>query len=100
MLGKQVLDAARHPFVTVNGRFLESRGDRTIVRATLHVRGAAKQIEVPVKVRGTDDQLVATGTMTLRQTEFGIEPFSVLGGALVVRDELSLEFSITARAKE
>lgn len=41
-----------------------------------------------------DEQVLIKGTMTLRQTELGLEPFSVLGGGLKVADQLEMHFSL------
>ncbi len=39
----------------------------------------------------------ATGEFFVRQTDFDIKPISVLGGGLVVKDELKFSFDILAR---
>ena len=51
---------------------------------------------VPVEFEISEHALHATGTLRLRQTDFGIDPFSVLGGALTVQDELALTFEVRA----
>jgi len=40
--------------------------------------------------------LTARGTLRLRQTEFGMVPFSVAGGSIQVADEMELAFEIVA----
>ena len=41
--------------------------------------------------------LRASGEFTVRQTDYGIKPVSVAGGALKVKDELKFSFDIVAR---
>src|SRR5258705_415429 len=38
-----------------------------------------------------------TGAAKFKQTEFGIKPVSVAGGSVKVKDELRIEFEITAK---
>jgi hypothetical protein len=38
--------------------------------------------------------------LTLRQTDFGIAPLSVLGGAIQVKDAVDLSFRLHARPLE
>ncbi len=41
--------------------------------------------------------VLANGAFTVKQSDFGIKPFAVFGGALSVKDELELKFAISAR---
>jgi hypothetical protein len=52
---------------------------------------------VPASVRIDDAQLDIAGRLELNQTDFGITPFSILGGAIAVQDRLGLSFRIRAR---
>jgi len=42
------------------------------------------------------DRLRASGELTLRQTDYGIELVSVAGGALKVKDEVKVSFDLIA----
>jgi hypothetical protein len=44
--------------------------------------------------------LRASGEFTMRQSDYGIKPISVAGGALKVKDELKFSFEMVARKKE
>jgi hypothetical protein len=50
-----------------------------------------------VTVTSSSDEFSASGKLKLRQTDFGVKPLAVLGGALQVQDEFDLAFSIRAR---
>ncbi len=56
--------------------------------------GTKRRLAVPARIVADGDAWRVTGTFTLRQSDFGITPFSVLGGALAVRDELDLSFDL------
>jgi hypothetical protein len=53
---------------------------------------------VAVRVYPNGDTLRAQGDATLRLTDFRIEPVSVAGGMLKVKDEVKLTFDIVARS--
>jgi len=63
---------------------------------TLH--GVTKRIAVPVTASITPQQLRATGKYTLRQTDFGIKPYSAAGGTVKVKNEVVVHFDIVAKA--
>jgi polyisoprenoid-binding protein YceI len=102
MVGPKVLDAARFPAIefrstAVSGR---SRGPGiwdVEVRGDLTLHGVTRGVVLPLRVEASADALVASGTATLKQRDYGIEPVSV-AGVVKVKDELRLDFRITARA--
>ena len=91
------LGAAEHPFVRVGIAKGATDGpdDPLSVAITLH--GATRTQQVPMQVDVRGDVVAVTGRLSLRQTDFGIEPLSVLGGALQVQDVVNLRFDIRAR---
>jgi len=92
MLGP-VLDAQRYPVVTLHA---ERSGDGPLrVAVTLH--GVTRWLELPAAVQVDAHQVTAQGTARLKQTDFGITPFTVGGGLLAVDDELVVRYRIVAR---
>jgi len=66
-----------------------------LVTVTLH--GASHSYPVTFELTGVGTaQLLATGTFSLRQSDYGIEPFSVLGGGLQVLDAVDIRFRLLA----
>lgn len=61
---------------------------------TLH--GTTRALEIPVQVDHGTDEINVSGRLALNQTDFGITPFSILGGAIQVQDRMELRFRITA----
>ena len=57
-------------------------------------------IDIPANVLVSEQQIEASGNATVRQTDLGLEPFSVGLGALSVRDELELKFRLIARPSQ
>lgn len=95
MLDK-VLEVQQFPFslIRVNGNGESSAGAQLAVAITLH--GTTRTFSVPMQVEATGDKMRVTGSIEFNQSDFGIVPFSILGGAIQVKDELSLRFAISA----
>lgn len=87
-----VLEADRFPYIRL--RIEERDAERLPVALTLH--GRTRQLAVPATLRLGPQMLSASGSFRVQQTDFGIEPFSVLAGALRVADRLDVTFEIRA----
>jgi len=92
MLGP-VLEAQRYPVVTLHAQ--QQADERLHLTVTLH--GTTRALALPATVRVDAAQVTASGTARLKQTDFGITPFSVGGGLLSVQDELEVRYHIVAR---
>jgi polyisoprenoid-binding protein YceI len=102
MVSDKVLDVAKYPTIAFRSRKIavETRSDsqarlRVVGDLTLH--GVTRPVEGPVDVDLSADRLVATGTVVVRQTHFGIEPVSAGLGTVKVKDELTVRYRFTAR---
>ena len=65
---------------------------------TLHGVSRPERIEALVNVLG--DRLTASGQGVIRQSDYGIKPVSIAGGALKLKDEIDLSFDIVARVNQ
>jgi polyisoprenoid-binding protein YceI len=90
----KVLDAERHPLVTVHAT-RGAAGQPLDVSITLH--GVTRGYRIPVDLRDDNGVMTVAGALTLNQTDFGLEPFSVMGGAMAVQDRMELRFALVAR---
>ena len=91
---EHVLDAGEYPFVLVGVRRIDN--DPAAVEVSIGLHGVTRVTRVPVQFDGGPDDRVVAGRLTLNQTEFGIAPLSVLGGAIQVQDAVDLRFRIRA----
>lgn len=89
----RVLEAERFPVVMLHAERL-GKADSVRLAVTLH--GVTRSFDVPTDITHTRGALTATGEMRLLQTEFGITPMSVMGGAMTVQDPMELKFRIVA----
>lgn len=93
MLGR-VLEADRFPLVALQVR--QTPGAAAL-RLTIALHGSTRTVEVPTRIEAGADSVAASGALRLRQSDFGITPMSVMGGAMTVLDTLELRFRIVAR---
>ena len=101
MLGPKVLDAGRFPAITFESTAVAGTGSspgayRLTVRGSLTLHGVTRPVALPLEVTVGPDGLTATGRMTIRQTDYGIDPVSV-AGVVKVKNELAIEYTIVAR---
>ncbi|WP_051958788.1 YceI family protein [Janthinobacterium sp. RA13] len=92
----RVLEAERYPWVSIDAR---RTGDKEVFEADITLHGVTRTLRLPVRIEQTVDgrRLQASGSLLLKQSDFGIVPFAVLGGAMAVQDQMELAFRITAR---
>lgn len=94
MLGR-VLDAERFPVVSLHA---ERRAGQP-VQLTITLHGVSRTVAAAATIEDSADGLTASGSLQLRQSDFGITPMSVLGGAMTVMDTLELRYRIVAKAR-
>jgi hypothetical protein len=99
LLRPEVLDGDRHPEIVVVASRILGSWQRPVVVARITLRGTTREIEVPVDLQRDPQRLLARGTLLIRQSDFGIVPFSVGGGAIQVADEVEVRFEIVAVAR-
>lgn len=96
MLRAEVLDVERYPEIVVHAGSLRGTWEQPTVAASVILKGRARAIEVPLAVVRKDHELVARGAFRLLQSDFGITPFSIGGGAIAVADGVDISFEIHA----
>lgn len=100
---EEVLESARYPEALfrstgISGLKDEGNGEYSLqLQGDLTLHGQTRSITIPLTLRSTPGQIRTTGRYTLKQTDFGIRPYSTAGGTIKVRNEVVIEFQITAR---
>lgn len=94
MLGPEVLDSQRFPEISFKSTSARRSVDgRWIVQGDLTLHGQTQPIKVEVEGR----QGHYLGSSILKQKDFGIQPVSVGGGTVKVKNEVKIEFEIFAK---
>jgi polyisoprenoid-binding protein YceI len=100
----EVLESAKYQKITFKSVSVsdvkQTGGDAYsfVVNGDLTLHGVTKRIAVPVAANVTPQQLRATGKYTLKQTDYGIRPYSAAGGTIKVKDEVVVNFNIVAKS--
>ncbi len=99
---EQVLEITKYPEIVIEGSkaSIEQTSDgrlRAEVEGQVTMHGVTRTQRVPAQVFMLGDTLRAQGEFQVRQTDFGITPVSVAGGALKIKDELKCSFDLLAR---
>jgi len=97
MLSETQLAAAEHPYIEIESIALSGPRWNPDVRARVQIRDAARTVHFPAAVFEDRDRLVVIANFTINLTDFGIEPFSALGGGLQVADSLVIRVRLTAQ---
>lgn len=97
MLGPGVLDAQAWPEIRVLARVDALTAQTASADIHLTLRGSARRYRIPVTIGPEGDGIAVSGQLVVRQSDFGITPYAVLGGALQVRDEVTIDFRIVGR---
>jgi hypothetical protein len=92
---RSVFDVEAHPFVRVRAVRVGAGVPDAI---TISVNGVQRTVPVTMQREDDEQRFVARGRFSVNQSDFGITPFSILGGALQVRDRVDIRFTIEARA--
>jgi len=98
MLSEQQLNAEIWPEIVLRSREVRGSLPDSTVQFDIAVRSHIYTLEVPVHVILADDRMTVTGSFQVNQTDLGLVPFSVMMGALQVKDQLDIRFTIVAEA--
>jgi len=91
MKGEQVLDSARFPEISFQSTSVEPAANGHFnVRGDLTLHGKTLPVQVPVSVEGGR----YSGSVKLKQTDYGMTPVRIAGGTVRVKDEIEVSFQI------
>ena len=98
LLSEALLDGAAYPEIRLRATDVTLGADGGYdVGVEITLKGRAHIVRVPVKISRGEGELKASGEFKLKQSELGLKPFSVAMGTLVVLDEMTIRFEVTAR---
>ncbi len=94
MKSDKVLDVQRFPEIRFGSTSITPQGGgRYQVRGDLTLHGTTRPVEFPI----TFSKDRYTGSVKLKQTDFGIAPVSIAGGTVKVKDVIEVVFVIVPR---
>jgi len=105
IMNEQVLEMAKYPDILYEASIASiQRLENALYSATLDgnlsFHGVTRTQPVTARIVELGEMLRASGEFTLRQSDYGIKPISVAGGAMKVKDELRFSFEMIARKSQ
>ena len=100
---RRTLEARRHPQIVFHSRTAATELvgpdiHHVKVSGALELHGVRRPLDVSAQVFVEGDSLRIQGACTLRQTDYGLVPFSLGDGTITVADEVTLAFDLIATA--
>lgn len=93
----KVLEVERFPTMHLHVDALAGEAPRVTAKVDIVLHGVKRALEVPIEIdRPSADALYVSGRFPLEQTDFGIAPLSILGGAVTVQNRIDIEFRLHA----
>lgn len=90
----KVLEPEPYPWVAVHARIASADANQAMLSVAVTLHGVASDYLVPVELVIQPNRIEVSGKASIRHQEFGLTPFSAVGGLLRVADELEVEFHL------
>ncbi len=89
----RALDAGRFPNICFAADRIERTADGYRLNGTLQIRGTTRDRVVDLRVEDWGDCWRLSTQATVRQTDFGVKPYTLLMGSLKVVDDVTVSFT-------
>jgi polyisoprenoid-binding protein YceI len=89
----KALDAGRFPRISYQVDDIEQTDDGYRLRGTLEIRGKSRRHEVDLRAQDLGETWQLSCEADVRQTDFGVKPYSILMGAMKVVDTVTVAFT-------
>ena len=87
------LDAKKFPQIRFTSNQIAKTTDGYRLDGALEIHGTSRPQSVEVKVADSGDALELSAQVPVKQTDFGVKPFSLMMGALKVADVVTIAFT-------
>jgi polyisoprenoid-binding protein YceI len=91
--GLKCLSASRFPEIRYTAAVIDKTDDGFRLTGTLEIRAESREHVIDLQTEDLGDSWRMSVESTIRQSDFGIKPYSLLMGSVQVADEVSLTFS-------
>ena len=97
MLRADLLDAAHYPQVRLRSVRMTGTAQQPQMVVRITIRNVSRDVPVSAAVKLAGKHITVTGAFDIRQTQFGIKPFTAALGTLAVQDTLHIRFKLVAQ---
>ena len=93
----KVLEVERFPTMQLQVDSLEGEAPRMTVKVDIILHGTKRALDIPLEIdRPSADTIYTSGRFSIEQTDYGITPLSIFGGAIAVQNRIDIEFRLHA----
>jgi polyisoprenoid-binding protein YceI len=94
MLGEENLQADQFPFVRIHSLQIVGEPPKFAAEVRIELHGQQRPMWIAIEAAGLPEHLRVSGSFVLRQSDFGVRPYSALSGLLAIEDALAVEFNL------
>lgn len=96
MLTEGLLDGANFPEIRLEGSGVVGSLEDASLPVNILIVGQTIEQNFPASITITDDAVTVEGEYRLTHADLGLEPFSLMGGAMAVGDEIDFTYRLRA----
>jgi polyisoprenoid-binding protein YceI len=87
------LEAARYPKIRFTAETIEETPEGYRLTGPLQIHGMTRQREIDLRTEDLGDSWRMSSYASVRQSDFGVKPYSLLMGSMKVTDEVAVSFT-------
>jgi polyisoprenoid-binding protein YceI len=87
------LDAGRFPEIRFTAETIDKTDDGYRLTGKLHIRGKSRQHVIDLRTEDLGDSWRMSAESSVRQTDYGVRPYSLLMGSVQVADDVTVSFA-------
>jgi polyisoprenoid-binding protein YceI len=87
------LDAGRFPEIRFTAETIDKTDDGYRLTGKLHIRGKSRQHVIDLRTEDLGDSWRMSAESSIRQSDYGVKPYSLLMGSVQVADDVTVSFA-------
>ena len=87
------LDAGRFPEIRFTAETIDNTDDGYRLTGELHVRGKSREHVIDLRTEDLGDSWRMSAESSVRQSDYGVKPYSLLMGSVQVADDVTVSFA-------
>lgn len=87
------LDAGRYPEIRFTADTIDKTDEGYRLTGKLHIHGKSREHVIDLRTEDLGEAWQVSAESTVRQTDYGVKPYSLLMGSVRVADEISVSFT-------
>jgi polyisoprenoid-binding protein YceI len=87
------LDAGRFPEIRFTAETIDKTEDGYRLTGKLHIRGKSREHVIDLRTQDLGDSWRISAESSVRQSDYGVKPYSLLMGSVQVADDVTVSFA-------